>query len=151
MINTLFIDLDGTLVDSRAALKALFGELADKYFGGKALGDVLRGLFKENCLKAFHTLPHSDYLQDIGCGWDNMFYSDFTGDELRLADLKNAAAEYRHSVLSAILKAYGKTDYTLAESMITFMREKWVEYYRPYTDAYTFLDGCKDFKKYIFN
>ena len=149
MINTLFIDLDGTLVNSSAAVHNLFENLAERYLGNENLGKSLRDSFKKSCGDMFYTLPHTRYLQDIACGWDNIFLSDFTGEDSRLVDLKNAAAEYKYSVVASVLAEHGIKDCAVIESMIAFIYEKWVEYYRPYSDIDTFLYECKGFKKYI--
>ncbi|MDR2570994.1 MAG: HAD family hydrolase [Oscillospiraceae bacterium] len=149
MISTLFIDLDGTLVDSKLAFQILFDNLADKYLPGRNLGRELEKSFRKHCADAFKTLPHTDYLNGIGWGWDNMFYSDFSGEDSRLVDLKNAADGYRYLVLNSTLNEYGVADRTLIKSMVTFMQEKWLGFYRTYTDTFAFLDECKNYTKYI--
>jgi len=149
MMDTLFIDLDGTLVNSRAAFNNLFDDLAGKFLNDKNSGGNLSKSFKENCALKFHTLPHSDYLERIGWGWDNMFYSDFTGGDSKLLDLKNAAVVYRYSIIKTVLGGFGITDNILIEPMINYIRENWINYYRPFPDTHAFLEECKNSKKYI--
>ena len=149
MIDTLFIDLDGTLVESRTALMTLFMNMAETYLGDKNRGEDLLRSFRKSCADAVYTLPHEDYLNGIGYGWDNLFYSDFSGDDPRLHNLKIASAEYQHLVVKSVLKECGVSDFTLIDSIIGFMFEKWVDYYRPFADAYSFLSECEQYKKYI--
>ena len=149
MIDTIFIDLDETLVESRVALVTLFENIAKIYLGDKNRGECLRNSFRKSCTDKTYTLPHEEYLNRIGYSWDNIFYSDFSGDDPRLFDLKVASYEYKHSIVKAVLNDYGISDFTLIDSIIRFIFEKWVDYYRPFADAYSFLNECKKYKKYI--
>jgi len=153
MIDTLFIDLDGTLISNKLKSTTLYSDLALKYFNNKNLGEKIKISLRKHCSHTFKTLPHTDFLKDIGWGydWDNMFHTDFSGKDLRLNDLKNVAEEYQHFVLGLLLNEYGKSehDHALIESVIAFMKEKWLEHYSPYSDTHAFLNKCKHYKKYI--
>ena len=149
MIDTLFIDLDCTLLDSSGAVKLLFNNFSEKFFGNSNLGEEIKNSFKKYCNDANQTLPHTDYLKNIGCGWDNMFYTDFSGSDSRLTDLKNVSANYKHFVIKSLLEEFSIYENAIIKLMEAFLYEKWVIYYKCYSDTFSFLEECEHYKKYI--
>lgn len=149
MINTLLIDLDGTLVDSKQASKLLYDNIAKYCLNDIKLGKNLRVLFKKYCDDGFLTIPHSEYLKNIEPGWDAIFLTDFSSKTPKIIEIYEKVSEYKYSKIKSILSELGIKEEVIIKSIISFIDENWIKYYTPFNETYKFLEECCKFKKYI--
>lgn len=149
MISTIFLDLDETLVQSFAATKILFENMADSYLGNKFLGDNLWQSFLKHGRESLQMLSQKEYLYKIQCGSYDMFFSNFTSNSPEIIDLRNEAHEYQKIVMTGIANDFNISDLSVIHSIQQFLMKKWLTYYSVFPDVFTFLNTFKEYKIYI--
>ena len=142
-INTIFFDLDDTLLSDELAVQSALDRttafLVSKYPRIKAQEFELA--LRNRVVTLFDTYAIYDFTVQIGISPFEALWGDFTDGTLRFPELAQAVKAYRQQVWTMALADVGISDNRLAKLiglMFTVIR---TEHSVPYPDTYTALDA----------
>lgn len=145
MIETIFFDLDGTLVKSNEATARLFQDIT-KFFSINISGEDFRAIFREQALSEMRLLSQYNYIEKLNIGSYDLFYLNLEHSPLKQLEIE----QYRTKVCKNTISKLDYYNVNLTEnSLMLYLKENWIKFYDVFDNVYNVLKKLSTMYKLV--